>query len=403
MRTKIKNGRIITPYRMIPNGCLCIENGKICELSEIDIDFPDAEVIDALGHYVSPGFIDLHIHGGGGSDFMDGTVEAFLHIAEAHVRFGTTAMYPTTTTTSNEDLLKIFDLYRQAKALNNKGAAFLGIHIEGPYFAMNKRGAQDPAFICNPHPDNYMPLLDATNDIARWSMAPELPGIKKFAETLVARNIMPSIAHSDAIYEEILPAIDWGFRHVTHLYSCTSVVTRRNCFRYAGIVETAFLMDNLTVEIIADGVHLPKSLLQLVYKNKGAGAIALITDSIRAAGMSEDSIFAGSLCNDRELILEDGVAKLADRTALAGSIVTADGLIRTMLTLAQTPLLETVQMLTSTPARIMGIDKTKGSLTKGKDADIVIFDDNINVKLTMINGQTISNNGIPAVANNMFF
>ena len=389
MRTKIFNGKLITPYRIVPVGCVCVEDGKICEVSEGDVNFPDAEIIDAQGNYISPGFIDIHTHGAGNSDFMDGTVEAYLKIAEAHARHGTTGLYPTTLASTNEELFKTFEIYRQAKAQNDRGAAFLGFHLEGPYFAMNQKGAQDPKYIRNPHPDHYLAILDATSDIARWSIAPELEGSKGFAETLIARGILPAIAHSDAIYEDVLSAFDWGFSHVTHLYSCTSTVTRRNSFRYAGIIEAAYLIDGMTVEIIADGVHLPESLLKLIYKIKGSENIALITDSMRAAGMPDGKSILGSLANGMEVLVEDGVAKLPDRTAFAGSVATADRLVRTMLRLAQTPLPETIQMITSTPARIMGIDKFKGSLAKGKDADIVIFDEDINVKMTMVGGKRI--------------
>jgi len=389
MKTKIINGKIITPYRIISSGNVCIENSKICKISEGDVHFPDAEIIDANGHYVSPGFIDLHTHGAGNADFMDGTVEAYLQIAKTHAQHGTTGLYPTTLASTNEELFETFDIYRQAKAQNTEGAAFLGFHLEGPYFSMNQKGAQDPKYIRSPHPDEYLKILDSTDDIARWSSAPELEGSKDFAETLVARNILPAIAHSDAIYEEVLSAFDWGFSHVTHLYSATSTVTRRNAFRFAGIIEAAYLIDSMTVEIIADGVHLPESLLKLIYKIKGPEKIALVTDSMRAAGMPDGKSILGSLTNGMEVIVEDGVAKLPDLTAFAGSVATADRLVRTMLRLAGTPLPETIQMITITPARIMGIDKTKGSLAKGKDADVVIFDENINIKMTMIGGKIV--------------
>jgi N-acetylglucosamine-6-phosphate deacetylase len=256
---------------------------------------------------------------------------------------------------------------------------------------MNQKGAQDAKYIRNPYPDDYMPVLDASDDIARWSAAPELEGSKEFAEMLMQRNILPAIAHSDAIYEEVVQAFDWGFTHVTHLYSGTSGVCRRNCFRYAGIIEASYLIEDMTVEIIADGIHLPASLLQLIYKIKGPEKIALISDSMRAAGMPEGLSILGSIHNGQEVIVEDGVAKLPDRTAFAGSVATADRLVRTMIRLAGIPLSETIQMITSTPARIMGIDKTKGSLTRGKDADVIIFNNDINVKMTMVGGRIVYN------------
>jgi N-acetylglucosamine-6-phosphate deacetylase len=388
-RIKIINGKVITPNRILKEGIVCVEDGKICEVAEEPIDFPEAEIVDAQGHYVAPGFIDLHTHGAGNADFMDGTVDAFLKAAETHAMHGTTGLYPTTLTSTNDELFRTFDAYRKAKSLNTKGAALLGLHLEGPYFAMSRRGAQDPKYIRDPHPNDYLPILEATNDIARWSAAPELKGSKAFAGALVARGILPAIAHSDAIYEETAQAFDWGFTHVTHLYSATSGVMRRNAMRYAGIIEAAYLIDERPVEIIADGVHLPESLLRLVYKLKGAGKIALITDSMRAAGMPDGKSILGSLVNGQEVIVEDGVAKLPDRTAFAGSVATADRLVGTMLQLAGTPLLETIRMMTATPARIMGIDRTKGALTKGKDADIVVFDKDIRIQMTIINGRII--------------
>jgi N-acetylglucosamine-6-phosphate deacetylase len=388
---KIINGTIITPCRMIPAGCVCIENGKICEAGPEDIEFPNSTVIDARGNYVSPGFIDLHTHGAGGGDFMDGTEDAFLRIAEMHACHGTTGLYPTTLASTGEELFKTFEIYRQARVKNLRGAAFLGLHLEGPYFSIHQLGAQDPRHVRSPKPAEYEAILDATDDIARWSAAPELEGCKGFAETLASRNILPAIAHSDATCEEVARAFDWGFTHVTHLYSCTSGVTRRNGFRHAGIIEASYLMDDMTVEIIADGIHLPASLLQLVYKIKGARATALVTDSMRAAGMPDGKSVLGSLAHGREVIVEDGIAKLPDRSAFAGSVATADRLVRTLLRQAGIPLRDAIRMITSTPARIMGIEKKKGSLAKGKDADLVIFDRDIRIVMTMINGRIVYN------------
>lgn len=389
LRTKIINGKIITPFRILKNGIICIEDGKIREVGEANIDFSGSEIIDARGLYISPGFIDLHTHGAGNADFMDGSVDAFLQVAETHARHGTTGLYPTTLASTNRELFRTLEIYRQAKELNTLGAEFLGFHLEGPYFAMNQKGAQDPKYIHNPYPEEYLAVLDSTNDIARWSSAPELAGSEAFAEALMARGILPAIAHSDAIYEEVLSAFAWGFSHVTHLYSAMSGVTRRNGYRYAGIIESAYLIDDMTVEIIADGAHLPASLLKLIYKIKGPERIALITDSMRAAGMPEGKSILGSIDNGQEVIVEEGVAKLPDRTAFAGSVATADRLVRTMTQLDDCSLSDTIRMITATPAEIMKIDKTKGSLEKGKDADLVIFDEDVHIKMTMVGGRIV--------------
>ena len=382
---KIINGRIITPYRVLHGATLLITGDKITALSEGDIDTPEAQIIDAAGDYVAPGFIDIHVHGGGGHDFMDGTEEAFLGVAELHAQHGTTSMTPTTLSSEKEELREILAVYERVSA----AAAFIGMHLEGPYFSMNQRGAQDPRYIRNPDPEEYVPLLTQFPSIKRWSAAPELNGALAFAEFVRSKGVLVALAHTDAIYEEVLQGFEKGFTHATHLYSAMSGVTRRGTARYAGAIESAFLIDEMTVEIIADGVHLPPPLLKLVYKIKGADRTALITDAMRGAGMPPGESILGSRRNGLRVIVEDGVAKLPDRSAFAGSVATADRLVRNMIQLADVPLCDAVRMMTSTPAAIMGVADRKGVLTPGKDADIVLFDDQINVQLTMSGGRII--------------
>ena len=393
-RTIIKNGRVIFPDRIEENLTIVYKDGKTTEIVRSEEVIPEVGdiLIDAKNSYVSSGFIDIHTHGGGGHDFMDGTVEAYLGAAEMHAKHGTVALLPTTLTSTFEELLKTFSIYKEAVKKNTRGAKFLGLHLEGPYFAYNQRGAQDPKYLRNPEPEEYNKILAESDDIVRWSLAPELPGAYEFAKVLTAKNILPTVAHSDAIYEEVVEAFNAGFTHVTHLYSAMSSVTRRNAFRYAGVLEAAYLIDDMTVEIIADGVHLPKPLLQFVYKFKGPDKTALCTDSMRGAGMPDGESILGSLEMGQKVIIEDGVAKLPDRTAFAGSVATADLLVRTMINVAEVPLVETIRMLTLTPARIMKIDKDKGSIEIGKDADFVIFDDNINVSHTILEGNVIHGN-----------
>lgn len=388
-KKKISNGQIITPYRIIPGGTVLVEGSKILAVSEYDIPVSDALEIDAGGRYVAPGFIDLHIHGGGGSDFMDGDVEAFLTVAEKHVQYGTTSMVPTTLSSDTASLMDAVQLYDKAHALNKRGSQFLGIHLEGPYFAMNQRGAQDPRYIRNPVPAEYRAVLESTSSVVRWSAAPELPGSLEFGHYLRSKGILAAIAHTDAIYEEVLEALECGYTHATHLYSAMSGVTRKNAFRYAGAIESAFLLDEMTVEIIADGVHLPPPLLKLVYKIKGADKTALITDAMRAAGMPPGESILGALNNGLKVIVEDNVAKLPDRSSFAGSVATADQLVRNMVQLADVPLIDAVKMITSTPAAIMNVADRKGALVAGKDADIVIFDADINMDMVMVGGNLL--------------
>ncbi|MBE9598440.1 N-acetylglucosamine-6-phosphate deacetylase [Pedobacter sp. MC2016-24] len=386
-KVKIINGRIITPYRIIKNGTILIKGHQIEAIVEGDADAPDYEVIDAMGNYVSPGFIDIHIHGGGGHDFMDGTEEAYLKIAEIHATYGTTAIAPTTLTCARADLLKAIDLYKAADAKNTRGAQFVGMHLEGPYFALSQSGAQDPRYIRNPDVAEYKEIIAYGKDVVkRWSVAPELPGALDMGKYLKSQGIIAALAHTDAIYEEVLEAVENGYSLATHLYSAMSGVTRRDTYRYAGAIEAAFLIESMDVEIIGDGIHVPPPLLKLVYKIKGPDRIALITDAMRGAGMPEGESILGNKDNGMKVIIENGVAIMADRSSFAGSVATTDRLVRTMVQMADIPLVEAVRMMSRTPATILGLERSKGTLTAGNDADILIFDENINIKTTIING-----------------
>ena len=390
-RLVIINGKLILPSGIEAGKTLSCRDGKIERIVPAGKFVPEAgdRLIDACGEYVSPGFIDMHVHGGGGHDFMDGTVAAFLGVARTHARYGTTAMVPTTLTCTDEELMNVFTVYREAKRLNTQGAKFLGLHLEGPYFSPKQSGAQDPNYLKTPCPEAYRAILDASPDIVRWSVAPELDGAIEMGRELRERGVLPSIAHTDAVYEEAVRAYEAGYTHVTHLYSAMSSVTRRNAYRYAGVVEAAYLTDGMTVEIIADGVHLPEPLLRFVCKFKGPDKTALCTDAMRGAGMPDGESVLGSLANGQRVIVEDGVAKLPDRSAFAGSVATTDRLVRTMTGLAGVPLAGAVRMMTLTPARILRVDDRKGSLAEGKDADIVIFDQHIHIKTTISEGHVI--------------
>jgi N-acetylglucosamine-6-phosphate deacetylase len=265
----------------------------------------------------------------------------------------------------------------------------MGIHLEGPYLAMTQRGAQDPKWIRDPDPKEYEYIVSKSNHIKRWSAAPELKGAISFGKYLRSKGILVSMAHTDAIYEEVIEAFENGYTLATHLYSAMSGVTRKNGYRYAGAIESAFIIDEMDVEIIADGVHVPPPLLKLVCKIKGADKIALITDAMRAAGMSPGKSVIGNIHTGMEVIVEDGVSKLPDRSAFAGSVATADRLVRTMINMAGVSLTDAIRMITLTPATIMNISDKKGSLVQGKDADIIIFDENISVQTTMVKGKVI--------------
>ncbi|MFV0469360.1 MAG: N-acetylglucosamine-6-phosphate deacetylase [Dysgonomonas sp.] len=390
MRIKIYNGKVITENAIIENGCVLIENGKVINVSCDEIDFDGAIMINAKGKYISPGFIETHCHGGGGYDFMDETPEDMIKVAELHAKHGTTLIYPTTASCSDETLFKMFDNYRIANQKNKSGATFGGIHIEGGYLNLHMSGGQDTRYIMNPEPAHYEKILEKGGDlIARWSIAPELPGVMGLVAELKKRGIQVSMAHTAALYDEAVNAYKSGFTSITHFYSLTSSVTRKNALRYAGVIEAGYMLDSLYVEAIADGVHLPGPLLQLMFKIKGPEHIVLVTDAMRAAGQNTSTSILGSKTGGVPVIIEDGVAKLPDRSSFAGSIATADRLVRTYIQQGGVNLLDAVRMMTLTPAQMMKIDYKKGSIAKNKDADIIIFDDNIHISTTIANGKII--------------
>ncbi len=386
MVTSIVNGKIILPDG-ICSGVLVMDGGTIKGV--VDNVPPGSEVIDAEGDYVSPGFIDMHTHGAGGADFMDGTVGAYLTAARTHAMHGTTLLYPTTLTSTDEDLYDSFETYRKAVAENRDGAAFGGMHLEGPYFSPLFAGAQDPRWLRCPKREEYMEILERCPDLARWSFAPELDGASEFAAELMKRGIVASIGHTNATFGECDAAFRAGARLMTHFYSCMSTVSRRNAFRFAGTVEYGYWQYGMDVEIIADGIHVPEDLLKLLLKIKGVGKVSLVTDSMRAAGMPEGKSILGGLAGGQEVIVEDGVAKLMDRSAFAGSVATADRLVSTMVKTAGCGISDAVRMLTANPAGVMGVLDRKGTIAPGKDADVVIFDEDINVRRTIINGNII--------------
>jgi N-acetylglucosamine-6-phosphate deacetylase len=387
MITRIVNARLVLGQEIVRGPSVYYDERSIRAVTAEVLPF-DAE-IDAQGLYLSPGFIDIHSHGGGDADFMDGTPEAFLQAARMHALHGTTTLIPTATSGSRAEMLLMSSVFEKACRENTQGADLPGLHLEGPYFSMAQCGAQDPRFVRAPRPEEYLQILDAGAHILRWSAAPELPGALDFGRELTRRGILAAIGHTDADYDQVAAAVHAGYRHVTHLYSCMSTVHRRNAYRFAGVLESAYLLDDLTVEIIADGVHLPAPLLQFVYRFKGPDRIALVTDSMRGAGMPDGLSILGSRKNGQQVLIEDGVAKLMDRSAFAGSVATTDRLVRTMMRLGGATLADAVKMATETPARIMHLTD-RGALREGLRADLVLFDEEIQIHRTIVGGKTVS-------------
>ncbi|WP_313134581.1 N-acetylglucosamine-6-phosphate deacetylase [Anaerocolumna sp.] len=390
-RILFKNARIITTTG-IKQGELLTAGNIIHKVVYNDaIQEPYDEIIDVEGKYLSPGFIDIHTHGGGGYDFMDGSLEAIYNASKLHMQYGTTSIVPTTITGTHKSLLDFTDLFNQVDLSREGCPNILGLHLEGPYFSYNQRGAQDPKYLRNPDKKEYLEVLAKTNRIIRWSFAVELEGAKEFLRVLREQGIVSSLAHSDATCEEVYESFENGLSALTHFYSAMSTVTRKNSYRVAGAIEAGYLLDELYVEVIADGKHLPKELLQLIYKIKGPDKICLVTDSMRGAGMPDGSYVLGNKDTGLDVIVEDEVAKLPDRSSFAGSVATADRLVRTFYRLTEAPLYQVVKMMTFNPARLLKIDSSKGSIGEGKDADLIIFDENIQVDFVMVKGKINKN------------
>ncbi|MCL1796070.1 MAG: N-acetylglucosamine-6-phosphate deacetylase, partial [Clostridia bacterium] len=362
--------------------------GKITELFVGKLPAHAERIVDAEGLFVSPGFIDIHTHGGGGYEFLDGTPEAYEAAATFHMLHGVTSISPTLSASLDEELFAALSAFKQAKTAMKGGPNLLGLHLEGPYFSYEERGAQDARYLKTPTPEHYLRILNSSDDIIRWSSAPELPGALELADELSRRGIVCAIGHSNATHQQVVPAFERGYTHITHLYSGCSSLRRIHAFRYMGVVDSAFAIDNMTVEIIADGCHLPAELLKLIVKIKPWDKISLISDSMRCAGMPEGSVqYTGTKQNGMEVLIEDGVAKLTDRSAFAGSVATADRLVRNMCRLAEIPLPDAVRMMTYNPACVLRLQSEKGVLAPGRDADICIFDDEINIRAVLVNGE----------------
>jgi len=388
MKTTIINAHVILPDQ-IARGYVTVEGGVITHVgSGQPCEGEAGTVVDAGGQYLSPGFVDLHTHGAGGHDFMDGTPESVIGVAKTHLRHGTTSLLATTVAASQQATERCIDGYLAAKRSMKDGPNLIGLHMEGPYLNAEYKGAIDEAYIIAPDMGQCRALVErAEGEIKRWTIAPELEGALEMGDWLVARGILPSIGHSSAEYSCVAEAFKRGFTHVTHLYSAVSTIVRRSGFRYPGVLESAYIIDDMTVEIIADGCHLPVELLQMVYKFKGPKTTCLVCDSMRCAGTEVTESSLGSREGGQRVIIEDDVAKLPDRSAFAGSIATDDRLVRVMRQKAGVSLVDCIEMMCLTPARIIKMDDRKGSIAPGKDADLILFDTDIRVSWTMVGGR----------------
>lgn len=382
MLKQIVNGRILTPKGWLEGGSVIIEDNKIKAVSNIDLHIVDAEIIDAKGCYVVPGGIDLHTHGGGGRDFIEGSEDAFRAAVNAHMKHGTTTIYPTLSSATIPSIDAACQVCQKLMAEEN--SPVLGLHIEGSYINPKQAGAQNPVLIKAPLADEYETLLNKYSCIKRWDVAPELQGSVEFITECRKHGVLTALTCTRATYEDVVAAHDAGLSHAAHFYNAMPVVYKEHEFKVPGTVESVYALQDMTVEVIADGIHVPPVMLNVVYQIKGVEKTALITDSLAYAASE------GNVSSEPSVILEDGVCKLADHSALAGSIATMDVLIRTCIHKAEIPMVDVFRMVSETPAKIMGIFDRKGSIEEGKDADIMMFDDDIDLTYVMQMGNEVT-------------
>ena len=383
MFKQIINGRILTPQGWLEGGSVIVEDGKIAEVSNNNFAIEGAEIIDAKGCDIVPGGIEMHVHGGGGRDFMEGEEEAFRVAVDAHMQYGTTSIFPTLSSSTVPMIEKACETCTKLMAEPN--SPILGLHLEGPYFNPKQAGAQIPEWIKAPVKEEYEYLLERWPCLKRWDEAPELEGSHEFIKCCCKHGVLPSIGHTRAKYDEVAAANELGMTHATHFYNAMPVVYKNREFKETGTVESIFALENMTVEMIADGIHVPPVMLRMIYQIKGVERTALITDALACAASKDDTAF------DPRVVLEDGVCKLADRSALAGSIATMDRLVRTCVQQAGIPMEDACRMISETPAKIMGVYDRKGSLEKGKDADIIFFDKAQELTFVMQMGRIVRN------------
>ena len=383
MLKQFVNGRILTPKGWLDGGSIVTDGNRIRCVSNIDLHVVGAEIIDVNGGYIVPGGIDMHTHGGGGRDFIEGCEDAFREAVNAHLKHGTTSIYPTLSSSTIPTIEAACNVCEKLMAEEN--SPVLGLHIEGSYINPKEAGAQNPVLIKAPVIYEYETLLSKYKCIKRWDEAPELPGSVRFIKTCNMHGVLTALTCTRATYKDVVEAHKAGMTHAAHFYNAMPVVYKEHEFKVPGIVESVYAMQDMTVEVIADGLHVPPVMLKVLHKIKGVEHTALITDSLAYAASE------GDVSAEPRVIMEDGVCKLADRSALAGSIATMDTLIRTCIQKANIPMEDTFRMASETPAKIMGVFDRKGSIEEGKDADIIVFDKDINLTYVMQMGNEVVN------------
>lgn len=385
MITEIECGNIVTGGKIF-GGYVYFENGKIISVTDSAL-LPCDRKICAEG-YLMPGFVDSHTHGAAGFDFTSCTAEEAVRAVDYHAAHGTTTIFPTTLAADFKRTVNALTALRNARRSGKAKANIAGAHIEGPYFSPRMAGAQNPEYLTDPVKADYRAVLNEFGGfIKKWSYAPERDKGGAFCKYLTEHGVFASAGHTEAAFQEMQIAFQNGLRGVTHLYSCTSTITREKGFRRLGVTECAYYYKDLFAELIADGRHVPPELISLVFRLKGSRHVMLVTDSLSVTGSGETE----GVLNGVAYCVEDGVAKLRDRSAFAGSVATMDRLLRECVQ-AGVPLAEAVRAASETPARAYRL-KGKGRIAAGCAADLVLLDGDLTVKNVWVNGNEIYREG----------
>ncbi len=372
MKTQILNGKVLTPMGWIENGSVLIEDTKIADVLRHSSPVEGVDkVIDVKGAYVLPGGVEMHVHGGGGRDFMETTEEAFVTAVAAHRAHGTTSIFPTLSSSTTQMISDAAETCE--KLMKDPMSGVLGLHLEGPYFNLKMAGGQLPENIRLAQPEEYKALIERFPCIRRWDAAPELDNALEFARYARSKGVVVSLGHTAARKEDVERGYEAGFNLATHLYNGMTSLHKEGMYRQDGTAEAVHLNDGINVEVICDGIHVPPVLISMIYKIKGVERMALITYALACAASDSKVAFDPRVKIDEEV----GVCMLSDGSALAGSIATMDRLIRTCVKKAGIPLEDVARMASETPSRIMGVYDRKGSLQAGKDADIMVFDEDL--------------------------
>jgi N-acetylglucosamine-6-phosphate deacetylase len=364
---------VVLPTGTVENGRVAVDGTRITRVAS-----ENAQVIDVTGHYVIPGFVDLHNHGGGGASFTSGSVDDILKGIHTHRLHGTTTLVASTVTGDMDSLTHRAGLLSE---LAEQGD-IAGVHFEGPFISPCRKGAHSEALLRDPHPADVRKLIDAARGRAKMlTLATELPGGLDSVRLLGEHGVIAAIGHTDATYEQTVEAIDAGATVATHLFNAMPPLGHRSPGPITALLED----DRITVELINDGTHLHPAALQLAFHHAGARRVAFITDAMDAAGFGDGRYWLGPL----EVEVADGVARLVEDGTIAGSTLTLDRAFKRAVTVDGLSVEDAVTALSATPARLLGMADTIGSLEPGKYADLLLLDSAYELKGVMRRGEWV--------------